>query len=113
MATIKDLKTELSANKASWSVHERLLDHMQPPNFQMDGLKEKLVLSSKIGPIDFKATHDSAGFMDGNISGYPTDSSAKEAKAAPALSRQPSGTSAAADQERADVKHAGFAHLTS
>lgn len=54
MATIKDLKTALITNKATWSVHDRLLDHMELPKFHTGGLKEALILSADVKQIDFK-----------------------------------------------------------
>jgi hypothetical protein len=55
MPTIKDLKATLIANNASWSVHERLLDHMELPTFHLGGLKEGLIPIAKVKAIDFKA----------------------------------------------------------
>ncbi len=55
MATVKDLKSTLIANKASWSVHERLLDNMELPRFHGGALKEQLTLSSRVKALDFKA----------------------------------------------------------
>ncbi len=54
MPTVKELKATLERNKASWSVHEKLLDTNDIPMYTTGGLKDGLVLSKKVPAIDFK-----------------------------------------------------------
>lgn len=54
MPTIKDLKTVLEQNQATWSVNESLLDADEIPRYTLGGSTEGLELAEQVSAIDFK-----------------------------------------------------------
>ena len=55
MPKVKDLRDTLEKKNARWRVNEKLLDTDEIPKFTTGALKQKLIRSERIQPIDFKA----------------------------------------------------------
>ena len=55
MQSVKELRAALLANKAGWTINPQLKDGTELPRYQTGELMDKLVPSSAVKPLDFKA----------------------------------------------------------